>query len=115
MTPDLQASLITVITALVGALLGWLAKRNTPAPAPPVPAPVIPSPAVPDSPDHPVIKNLLKLLLDALGKAAPLAPLIFEEKAAASSSTLPLSIDLGSHTLFSDADGVHITAKQPAE
>lgn len=95
MSPDLVNAITTLLTALVGALVGYLAKRQ--APAVPVPVPVVP--ATPST-DRPIIDLLLKLLA-AGGKLAPLIPLIAED------GTQPkgVSVDTGNHVVTLNPNG----------
>ena len=114
MSPELSSAIQTIITALVGALLAWLAgKMRTPA---------IPSPATPDEDParHPVIRQLLKGIIDnlpaLLAAGGKIAPFILQEGPPADVPSMaprkPVTVDLGANVLHVDEDGsIHVSAK----
>jgi len=119
MSPELSSAIQTIVTALVGALLAWLAgKLRTPA----VPSPAVPTPATPDEDParHPVIRQLLKGIIDnlpaLLAAGGKIAPFILQEgppvDVPSVATRKPVTVDLGANVLHVDENGsIHVSAK----
>ena len=119
MSPELSSAIQTIITALVGALLAWLAgKMRTPA----IPSPAVPTPATPDEDParHPVIRQLLKGIIDnlpaLLAAGGKIAPFVMQEGPPVDvpnvATRKPVTVDLGGHVLhIDDAGNVHVSGK----
>jgi len=116
MSPELSSAIQTIVTALVGALLAWLAgKLRTPA----VPSPAVPTPDE-DPARHPVIRQLLKGIIDnlpaLLAAGGKIAPFILQEGPPADAPNVaprkPVTVDLGANVLHVDENGsIHVSAK----
>ena len=94
-----------VISAVIAAAVAWFMKRQQPAnPANPTPTPT-PSPTPSDRPILDAILLALQKLLAAQESGLP--PM------ASTVPPQPFSVDIGSHILRSDSNGVTVIPKPP--